>query len=298
MKKSVFRNIFIAISAAVLLSANVNADFAKTKTYTDGTFTDVPASEWYAQSVKDAYEFGIMNGNSATTFNPTGTLTVAEGITIAARLNETISGIAIEAVSGGEWYKQYVDYCVEQGIFAADKFDSYTRTIRRSEMAELMAAVSGTLPEINSLSKLPDVPFDAEFADSVFKLYKAGVLTGNDDSGTFAPESELKRSEISAMAVRIADSTKRVSKAFSESTVRAYYDAYTIIETMSGSGSDNGIANGWNYDFRFNVLNQDGKFLHYIADSSDEIFGSLKRDFNPEKAGEKPLGQDGSGKNL
>lgn len=85
MKNKFFMFLTAAIAACTVFATTACADFAKSKTYTDGQFTDVPAAEWYAESVKDAYEFGIMNGDSATTFNPNGTLTVAEGITSTLR---------------------------------------------------------------------------------------------------------------------------------------------------------------------------------------------------------------------
>ena len=207
--------------AAIAVAASIGtfsacAAFEKTNTYTDGQFTDVPATEWYADSVKNAYEFGIMNGDSATTFNPTGTLTVAEGITISARIHANINGKTIPAVQDGEWYKMYVDYAVANGIMTEDFFNSYDRNITRSEIAVLFANVSGNLAEINSVTRLPDVPVDADYTSAVLKLYKAGILTGNDGYGTFAPSSNLLRSEISAMAVRIADESKRVKKTFPE----------------------------------------------------------------------------------
>ena len=285
MKKTFLKAFAATLAAVSAFAITANADFAKSKTYTEGQFTDVPATEWYASSVKDAFEFGIMNGDSATTFNPNGTLTVAEGITVATRLYETMTGKAIAAVNGGEWYKQYVDYAIANGLIASDKFDNYDRNIRRSEMAELMAAASGDMAALNSVTNLPDVPGDAEFYNAVVKLYNAGILTGNDAYGTFAPESNLLRSEISAMAVRIADSSKRVQKTFEASPVRAYYDAYAIIDVESGSLGRNGLANGWNYDYRFNMLSSNGRDINHISDSTDEIFGSLKRDFDPEYAG-------------
>ena len=104
MKKTFLKAFATTLAAVSAFAITANADFAKTKTYTEGQFTDVPATEWYASSVKDAFEFGIMNGDSATTFNPNGTLTVAEGITVATRLYETMTGKAIAAVNGGEWY--------------------------------------------------------------------------------------------------------------------------------------------------------------------------------------------------
>lgn len=277
--KNKLRLLIIASLAAGVLSTAVNADFEKSKTYTDGQFTDVPSTEWYASSVKDAYEFGIMNGDSATIFNPDGTLTVAEGITIAARINETITGKAIEDVSGGEWYAKYVNYAIANGLMEEGQFDSYDINIKRFEIAELLSAAAGNLTAVNSVSSLPDVASGVDYADAVLKLYNAGVLTGNDSYGTFAPNSYLLRSEISAMAVRIADSEKRVQKTFDETGARAYTDAYYIIENVWGSN------NGWTYDNRFDLYNKDGSTGNYINDQSDEEFFAFNRDFDPESEG-------------
>ena len=46
-----------AASALLLSCAAYGSDFSKTNSYSDGQFADVPATEWYAPSVKDAYEY-------------------------------------------------------------------------------------------------------------------------------------------------------------------------------------------------------------------------------------------------
>lgn len=284
MKKTMLK-FFSAVFATIFtLTISACADFEKTKSYTNGQFTDIPETEWYASSVADAYEYGIMNGTTPTLFNPNGTLTVAEGVTIAARLHSIINDKSIPA-SGGEWYMQYVNYCIENGFLAKDKFDDFNRTIRRSEMAELLSMSTGELDSINTVTALPDVPRDAEYFDHVIKLYRAGILTGNDAYGTFAPESNLLRSEISAMSIRIADSTKRRAFTPVESPIRAYYDAYSIIDVENAGLGRNGLANGWNYDNRFELFASTGRDTNSITDSSDSTFGSLKRDFDPEYAG-------------
>lgn len=279
MKKAFSSFLASAVAVTALLAMSVHADFAKTKQYTDGQFTDVPAAEWYAQSVKDAYEFGIMNGDSATTFNPDGTLTVAEGITIASRINETLTGTKIHASNGGEWYQMYVDYAIANGIMTAGQFDSYDINIKRFEIAELLAKVAGNLPAINGVDKLPDVATGVDYAEAVLKLYNAGILGGNDEYGTFAPNSYLLRSEISAMAVRIADSAKRVKKDFVSVDARAYTDSYYIIESVTGSN------NGWGYDNRFEFTNTIGGSSGVLLDTSDEQFFANYRDFAPESEG-------------
>ena len=277
--KKLFAGLVVSALALGIISAY--AAFEKTNTYTDGQFTDVPATEWYADSVKNAYEFGIMNGDSATTFNPEGTLTVAEGITISARIHANIGGKTVPAVQGGEWYQMYVDYAVANGIMTEDFFNSYDRNITRSEIALLFANVSGNLAEINSVTRLPDVPVDADYTSAVLKLYKAGILTGNDGYGTFAPSSNLLRSEISAMAVRIADESKRVKKTFPEFPAVNYSDAYYMIEAIGIAGR----ANGWNYDNRFEYQNTSGTTSTTASENDDIKFARLIRDFDKEDSG-------------
>lgn len=63
--KNKFMLLAAGLTAALTLATCVHADFAKSKDYTDGMFTDVPSGEWYAASVKDAYEYGIMQATAA-----------------------------------------------------------------------------------------------------------------------------------------------------------------------------------------------------------------------------------------
>lgn len=49
------------------------------------------------------------------------------------------------------------------------------------------------------------------FADPVYKLYRAGILTGSDANGTFHPQTYITRAEASALVARMAGSANRVS---------------------------------------------------------------------------------------
>ena len=52
-------------------------------------------------------------------------------------------------------------------------------------------------------------PMSASYADAVYLLYRAGVLTGSDSAGTFRPDSTIKRSEAAAIVTRMADPSLR-----------------------------------------------------------------------------------------
>ncbi|WP_168735563.1 S-layer homology domain-containing protein [Cohnella fermenti] len=60
---------------------------------TTSKFTDVSSSAWYAPYVAVAVEKGIINGRSATTFDPTATITRAEMATMIARALKSVKGI-------------------------------------------------------------------------------------------------------------------------------------------------------------------------------------------------------------
>ena len=44
---------------------------------------------------------------------------------------------------------------------------------------------------------------------AVYRLYRAGVLTGNDAYGTFAPDTDIQRSEVAAIISRVVDASQR-----------------------------------------------------------------------------------------
>ena len=90
----------VAALVAVMSLGTAAAGFEKTKTYTDGQFTDVPVTEWYAAEVKSTYELGLMNGIGGGLFDPEGKVTVAEAITMASRAASINAGETIAAAEG------------------------------------------------------------------------------------------------------------------------------------------------------------------------------------------------------
>lgn len=86
------------------------------------------------------------------------------------------------------------------------------------------------------------------------------------------------------MIVRIADSSKRVSKNFKDGA-RSYSDAYAIIDCPKMDGMMTGIANGWKYDNRFDLSNFSGYERPTFYDISDKAHTAIYRDFNAESEG-------------
>ena len=89
MKKrtlSLILALVMILSMIPMVSAKGLDNFKPTNTYT-GCFADVAAGDWYASSVRSAYELGLIKGISETEFNPNGNITLAEAIALACRLH-------------------------------------------------------------------------------------------------------------------------------------------------------------------------------------------------------------------
>ena len=95
------KKLLVMLLAALMLATGAFAAFEKVNTY-DNNFSDVTDSNWFAKDVKSAYELGFMNGKAEGLFDPNGNVTVAEGITMAARVNAIYNGKEITAAAAEE----------------------------------------------------------------------------------------------------------------------------------------------------------------------------------------------------
>lgn len=191
-----------------------SGNFSKSDSFSDGMFTDVKTTDWFYDTVKSSYQYGLMVGNSATTFNPSGNVKISEAITIAARMNSVYTTGKDEFVQGNPWYQTYVDYAKANKIITKDYAD-YNKAATRAEFAEIFASAlpSEELNAINIVDDdaIPDVKSAEEYAPAVYLLYRAGILVGSDSSGSFNPDSNIKRSEVATIASRMVDKTLRQS---------------------------------------------------------------------------------------
>lgn len=183
-------------------------NFSKQNTYVDGRFTDVSDSDWFSENVSIAYELGLMNGNSDSGFDVESNITIAETLTISARMRSIYLGDQFDFTDTSPWYECYVSYCIDQGIIYAGQFSDYNVSATRAEFATILA---NTLPieeldEINSVedNSIPDVDMDSDYSEEVYMLYRAGILTGNDTEGTYTPEAYISRAAASAIVTRIS----------------------------------------------------------------------------------------------
>ncbi len=191
-------------------------NFSKSKQY-NNQFTDVKSSDWFNENVKEVYEYGLMVGMSDTKFSPKSNVTIAQAFTIAARLNQIYETGTENFSEGSPWYQVYLDYAAEKGILSDSRVLVSGRANNPATRAEFAAILANCLPkeeldEINPVvsGSIPDVASNRMYARDIYRLYRAGIIVGNDKKGTFAPDKNITRAEVAAIVTRMVDRKLRM----------------------------------------------------------------------------------------
>ena len=180
--------------------------------YPSGKFQDIAASQ--EPAVKTVYELGIMDGQSDNRFDPSGSLTVAEAVKMAAMVNNTyngFNGVFPVQQQNVAWYHPYVNYCVALGIMTGMEFTDYNQPVTRAQMAYLFANAlpEQELAEISDMPTFPDVTEQTPYHESIEALQKAGIVIG-DENG-YRPDDTISRLEAAIIISREAVPDMRIA---------------------------------------------------------------------------------------
>ncbi len=183
-------------------------------------FEDVQWNDWFYDEVKEAWENDLIDGMTADRFEPNSSLTVAQAIKLAAALHQMYNDGEVTLANGWpNWFDSYVDYAVENGIIEA-KYQNYTLAQMNAPASrqEFVQIFFGAMPEaeyaawnVVSDNAIPDVKLGDASADEIYTFYRAGILTGSDGKGSFLPKTNIKRSEVAAILIRMYDQNARQS---------------------------------------------------------------------------------------
>ena len=201
-----------SIDPIISLLPILGADFE-----TKFPFTDVSKAAWYYDSVRSAWKNGLIDGVTKTQFQPDSTLTVAQAIKLTAALHQLEHLGKVTLRNGSPWYSSYVEYAVANGIIET-AYQNYTDAqmnapVTRGEFVHIFHGAESAYAAINTVAdnSIPDVKMTDKFAAEIYEFYRAGILTGSDAKGTFHSASSIKRSEVSAILVRMFDTASRQS---------------------------------------------------------------------------------------
>lgn len=175
-------------------------------------FVDVAEDAWYHDEIVKAVETGIINGKTETEFMPEDLLTYAEAVKLAACMHQVYLTGKVTLTNGEPWYKTYADYCMVNGITAKEYH--YGENATRAGYMEIFANAlpDEAFEDINNIpnGSILDVKENVPYAIYVYKLYRAGIVTGVDELHNCNPEANIKRCEVATIISRMMDEGKRV----------------------------------------------------------------------------------------
>ena len=182
------------------------------------TFSDVPSHQWYYNDVSKASASGIINGIGNNQFNPNGTLTHAEAMTLMAKVHAIYQYGNPDVINdysptSDHWASGIYAYCQDHSL-PTPKESDFDTNISRGTMARyfrqsLPSAAFKTGVQ-NDLSLMPEQTNNQMVQD----LFRAGILIG-DNSG-FRLEDSITRAEAAAIIHRVANPDVRIQLGVSE----------------------------------------------------------------------------------
>ena len=180
----------------------------------DLPFTDLAANAWYTDAVAYVYLHDIMEGMSATTFQPNGTLSRAMAVQIFYNLegqpdvSDENLGYPYEDVNAQAWYGNAVYWARLTGVATGygDGTFQPTDSITRQEFAQMLynyAKYKGyDLTAEGDLSQFPDSNTVADWAKTAMSWANGNKLINGHDDGTIDAAGIGTRAQAASILMR------------------------------------------------------------------------------------------------
>lgn len=194
-------------------------------------FSDL-SNHWSKNYVRFLEREGIVSGKTSDTFDPEGTITRAEFVSLVVRLANLPEGepSPYADVREGWWFTTSVsaakafdaldDALVSDGSFYPD------RPITREEMTSIIVRMSERIcgAILNVRTDFTDADTFSEcYADYIAKAAGEGIVTGNPD-GTFNPRGNATRAEATVVIKRFYDLLHRAPRRLEAGEYHPVYD--------------------------------------------------------------------------
>ena len=184
----------------------------KSRSYSSN-FTDVPRYEWYYEAVSYVASEGLMNGVSTTQFNPNGTASRAQIVTILWRLAGEPSALtgAFTDVPAGQYYSTAVAWASRQGIVTGvgnNRFEPNSN-ITREQLAVILYRYAQDAGYTTSASANITGYYDYARVNSYARTAMswavgAGLITGTSTT-TLSPQDTATRAQVATILMRFCE---------------------------------------------------------------------------------------------
>ena len=228
--KRTFSALLLAVCLLLALPAQAAqaAGFARGRTYA-GEFSDLTPDSPFYDNVTALYEYGLSNGKDGGTFGPGDPVTLGQAVIFAGRVRglyragdaEAALAYRRESTPGALAYLRYLQ---AEGALEADFVGGYMELYEPASRAQVAHVLARVLPEealppvhgelvtvaYSSRRFISDVSEYTPYYQDILDLYRKGVSTGSDASGSFLPGEPITRGALAAMLTRMLDPALRV----------------------------------------------------------------------------------------
>ena len=205
----------LGIDTITALNHNANAAESNLK-----SFSDVAKDRWSHDAIMEMVSLGMFAGtktpdaNGVGEFNPTGTMTKAQFITVITRY--LYQDDLADMNEGMNWYENNYIMALSVGLVTANEIPStdINKPITRQEMAMIAvraAQIQGeSIPELVPTTRIADYDsIGTYYRNYVRQAFSMGLLAGYDERGTFGATDTLTREQGAMVAYRLVNSSTR-----------------------------------------------------------------------------------------
>ena len=158
-------------------------------------FVDVKSGDWHYDYVAYVYSNGLMDGTSATTFEPNANMTRAMVWAILARIDG-------KTVTGSNWAETAREWAMAEGV--SDGTDA-NGLVTREQFATMLWRYAGEPASSYSLSAFTDAASVSDWAGTAMAwAVEKGIIEGVTDT-TIVPAGTATRAQCAAMLMRFAE---------------------------------------------------------------------------------------------
>lgn len=165
----------------------------------EASFSDVLPGSWYYKEVTEMVSSGFIDGYGDGSFRPEQTVTVAECVTMAARITGAATGEADGFWGGVQMSNAYLSGWMSEDDVERSRPDT---PVTRELASKIIATALGlSYPAGTELPFTDAAEIGQGYLSGVMAMYANGLLDGYED-GTLRPQDTLTRAQAASLLYR------------------------------------------------------------------------------------------------
>jgi len=175
------------------------------------TFSDIPATAWFAGPITTLINAGIVSGYRDATGNPLGKFGPGNSVTFAeiAKMSlltadsdmEKISGLSANDSAHGQWSEKFIKMAEDLHLSVYTKSLNVNEAAPRGAVIQTVLEALGIPFDSNGENNYQDLSTAHPYAQAIVTATRLGIVNGDTDeqgkpTGFFRPDEPINRAEV------------------------------------------------------------------------------------------------------